>query len=165
MSIAAPWEIHRARVLPEWIDYNGHMNVAYYVLAFDHAFDVLMAEIGIDKAHREERRGTIFALEGHVSYFQELAEGAPLRFTLQLLGCDAKRIHSYFRMYHGEEGFLAASAEWMSSYVNLDSRKTAPFPPDVAAKLQGIWERHGNLPWPEEAGRGLALPAKRRAMA
>ena len=104
------------RVQPEWLDYNDHMNVAFYIRAFDMAFDVFMDWIGMDDAGRAESGGTIFAAEAHVSYLAELRGGAPLRITLQLLEHDAKKMRTYLEMFHQEEGYLAASAEFLSLY-------------------------------------------------
>ncbi len=79
--IAAPLELHHETVRPEWIDYNGHMNVAYYVLAFDLATDSFFDFLGLDEAYRETSGNSTFAVEAHITYQRELAEGDPLRFA------------------------------------------------------------------------------------
>ncbi len=157
MSFDAALELHRTHVRPEWIDYNGHMNVAYYLLAFDQAFDRFMEHIGLTAERRAASGSTIFAVEAHITYGQELLEGAPLVVTLQLLGRQPKKLNTFMRMYHAEAGFQAATVEWMSLHVDLNTRRTAPMPPAVAAEVDALWAAHENLPRPPEAGRGIAL--------
>ncbi|WP_282606476.1 thioesterase family protein [Pelagibius sp. Alg239-R121] len=161
MEIEAPFDQHRAEVLPEWIDYNGHMNVAYYVLAFDQATDAFFDYIGLDEAYRRNTGGSTFAVESFVTYQQEVVQGDPLRFTTQLLAHDSKRLRFFHRMYHATEGHLAATSEWLSLHVDLNIRRVAPMPPALQDRLADIWEKHRNLALPEEAGRsvrGLELP-------
>ena len=76
----APLELHREAVLPEWTDYNGHMNVAFYLLAFDHATDAFFDHLDLGHAYRKRTDCSLFTLEAHVSYAKELNEGDPLRF-------------------------------------------------------------------------------------
>src|SRR3970282_2053830 len=102
---AAPFDVYRNRVRPEWIDHNGHMNMGYYVVVFDLATDEFFRSIGLDEAHRRASRVTTFALEAHVTYHREVREGDPLRFTTLLLGHDAKRLHYFHQMYHAEAAY------------------------------------------------------------
>ena len=162
MAVAAPLDLHRARVRPEWIDDNGHMNVAYYVLAFDRAVDTAYGYLGLDADYRHRTGGTTFAAESHVTYQRELKSGDPIRCTTQILGFDAKRLHHFHRMYHAEEGYLAATCEWLSLHVDLERRRVAPFAPEILSRFAEVMESHAALPWPEEAGRAirrLASPA------
>jgi len=156
--IAAPLELHRDKVRPEWIDYNGHMNVAYYVLAFDYATDALFDYLGLDTAYRERSGNSTFAVEAHVTYRRELTTGDGLRFTTQLLGYDAKRLHFIHHMYHADEGFLAATAEWLSLHVDLTARRVSPFPEEILARLAEVMAAHGSLPAPAEVGRVIKAP-------
>ncbi|RMD62647.1 MAG: thioesterase-like protein [Alphaproteobacteria bacterium] len=162
MSAAAPLELHSEVVRPEWIDYNGHMNVAYYVLAFDHACDAFLDHVGLDAAYRTRTGGTTFAVECHITYQREVAAGDPLRFTTQLLAYDEKRIHHFHCMYHAREGYLAATAEWMSLHVDLTTRRVAPMAPEVQTRLADIYAVHSTLARPPEAGRavGMAPPGR-----
>lgn len=153
-----PFDRHRARVLPEWIDYNGHMNVAYYLLAFDHATDAFLDYLGLDAAHREATGGTTFAADIHLTYQREVREGDPLRFTSLLLGFDEKRIRFINLMYHAEQGFLASTMESLSLYVDLNRRKVAALPGPIQARLGDVLAAHRMLPRPPEAGRVIAKP-------
>ncbi len=161
MGEPAPLELRQGRVRPEWLDYNGHMNVAYYVLAFDHACDDFLDYIGMTDAYRARSGGTTFAAEMHVTYQREVVNGDPLRFTSQLLGFDEKRIHFILHMYHAEQGYLAATSEWMSLYVDLASRRVAAMPVEIASRLAAIHATHKQLPRPPEAGRAMSLTGKR----
>jgi acyl-CoA thioester hydrolase len=160
MTYAAPLQIHQEAVLSEWIDYNGHMNVAYYVLAFDHATDAWFDLLGLGENYVEATNCSIFQLECHVNYFQEVRAGAPLRFELQLLDYDAKRMHYLSRMFHRDEGFLSASCEWMALHVDLAARRSAPMPAATLAKLEEIKTAHAGLERPEQACERIAIVRK-----
>jgi acyl-CoA thioester hydrolase len=157
---AAPLEVHREAVKPEWIDYNGHMNVAYYVLAFDHATDRLfdLFDLGVDYVKRTNN--STFVLETHVTYAQEVHEGDPLRFTAQLLDYDAKRLHYFLQMFHAEEGYLSATSEQIALHVSLDTRRTAPIPAEQLARLSVAMAAHQGLTRPPQAGRVIGIVRK-----
>ena len=142
--------ITEGRVLPEWIDYNDHMNVAYYVLAFDLGVDALWARIGITDEYISTTRGSTFAVDTHVTYQQELKLDEPYVVTMTLLAYDQKRIHQFQRMYHAEKGYLAATAEWMSLHVDLNRRKVTAWPAHVLEELSAIAEEQGNGGEPDE---------------
>ncbi len=160
MGEPAPLELRQGMVRPEWLDANGHMNVAYYVLAFDHACDDFLRTIGMTDAYRARCGGTTFAAEMHVTYQREVVDGDPLRFTSQLLGFDEKRIHFILHMYHAERGYLAATSEWMSLYVDLASRRVTAMPEEISSRLAEIYAIHKQLPRPPEAGRTMGLVRK-----
>ena len=153
-------ELAPSRVRPEWIDYNGHMNVAYYVLAFDKALDNFADRIDIGAAYVKRTNQSIFTLEMHVHYRQEVLEGDPLRFTFQLLDADEKRMHYFIRMYHGEQGYLAATCEQIALHVDLGSRRTAPWPEEPWQALSELKARHAALPRPDEAGSVIGIRRK-----
>lgn len=142
-------------VLPEWIDINGHMNVAYYVLAFDRAVDDLWARLGITDDYIRTARGSTFAVEHHVTWQRELKEGEPYVITSQIIAYDAKRIHQFQRMYHRDEQFLAATGEWMNLHVSLDTRRVSPWPDYTLAQLAAVTAEQGDLPPPPELGQRM----------
>jgi acyl-CoA thioester hydrolase len=156
-GVAAP-HLHRETVRPEWIDYNGHMNVAYYTLLFDHAGDAFVESAGLTAAHRERTGGSIFAVEAHITYARELAEGDPVRVETQLIGLDAKRIHLFQRMLHDGRDELCATYEVMDLYVDLNQRRVAPMPDKLHAAFAALKRRHDALGRPEEAGRAVQSP-------
>jgi len=159
MAIDAPLDLYRDVVRPEWIDHNRHMNMGYYVVVFDLATDEFMRWIGLGEEHRRRHRVTTFCLEAHVSYHREVREGDPLRFTTQLLGYDAKRLHYIHAMYHATDGYLAATNELMSLHVALETRRGATMASGVLARLAEIQAAHAALPRPPQVGRVMGLTA------
>lgn len=160
-DIETPFDRYRDRVRPDWIDHNQHMNMGYYVVVFDLATDEFLSWAGLDRAHRRTAAVTTFCLEAHVTYHQEVRAGDPLRFTTQLLGYDAKRIHYIHLMYHATEGYLSATNELMSLHVSEATRRAAPMAPEILARLGAIQAAHDRLPRPPQAGRRMGLAAGR----
>ena len=154
---AAPLALHRESVDPAWIDYNGHMNLAYYVLAFDHATDAFFDYVGLGETYLKANNCSTFTLEAHVTYDRELMAGDPMRFATQLLDHDAKRLHYMHMMYHAEHGYLASTNELISLHVDMTARRSAPMPPAVLARLNAVAAAHSALPRPEQAGRRISL--------
>jgi acyl-CoA thioester hydrolase len=154
--------LHRERVRAEWIDYNGHLNVAYYTLIFDHAVDAFLEIAGLTADHRAATGGSIFAAEAHITYALELVEGALARVETQLLAFDAKRVHLFQRMYDDATGELAATQEVVDLYVDLNVRRVAEMPAEIADRLDRLKRQHeAAADWPEEAGRAVrGVPAK-----
>lgn len=157
LVLAAPLDIHRSTVLPEWVDWNGHMNVAFYVLAFDQASGAFMRNMGLGRNYVDGKLGMTFVLETHVTYDRELREGAPMRFTTQLLERDAKRVHLYHEMFHAADGYLAATNEVIVMNIDYASRRSASWPVQAGERLELIWDRHKGLPRPAKAGRVMGL--------
>jgi acyl-CoA thioester hydrolase len=151
----------RLPVAPDWIDYNGHMNVGYYVVAFDRASDALLDHLDLGEAYRRRADASVFVVEAHVTYDREVREGDPLLFETILLNADAKRLHFIHRMYHETEGFLAATNEIMGLHVDLNARRSAPFPGEVAAGITAMVEAHSGVERPPQVGRLIGIPAPR----
>lgn len=150
----------RISVQPEWIDYNGHMNVGYYLVAFDRASDALCDHLGCGEDYRRRESGSVFVVEAHVTYDREVREGDPLAFDTQVLDVDEKRLHLIHFMRHADEGFLAATNELMMVHVDMDSRRSAPFPPLVRDRAKALLEAHRNLPRPPQVGRIIGIRRK-----
>lgn len=157
MNKQALLELHTETVQPEWIDYNGHMNVAYYVLAFDHTTDAFLDYIGLGEAYRKVTECSVFILDANVTYDRELKQSDPLRFTTRLLDFDHKRLHYFHCMYHASEDFLAATTELLATHVNRATRRSEPMPEAVIGRLQEIMEMQRALPVPERVGRVLGI--------
>lgn len=145
-------------VRPEWIDVNRHMNVAFYVLAFDLGIDALWDDFGIDDEYIGSGEGSTFGVECHVSYLRELHENDPYVVTTQLLGYDEKRIHQFQRMYHAGDGYLAATAEWMNLHVNLETRRVTPWPARILARIADFSATQAGQQRPAEAGHRMSIP-------
>jgi acyl-CoA thioester hydrolase len=157
----APFVSSAMRVEPQWIDYNNHLNVAYYTLLFDRAVDECFALLGIGEEYVRARRASLFTAEAHIGYRRELGVGEAVRMTLQLLDFDEKRLHYFMEMRHAHEGWLAATSENMSLHVDMSQRRVAAFPDDVLAKLALMKAAHSRLAFPEQAGRRIAMPERR----
>jgi acyl-CoA thioester hydrolase len=167
-SVRAAWEgtvVYSGTVLNEWIDINQHMNVAYYVLAFDLGVDSLWTHFGITDERINDQASSTFAVECHVTWQREMLADAPFVITSQVLAFDAKRIHQFMRMYSAAEGYLAATAEWMNLHVDLDTRRVAPWPDDVLARIDAFSAAQADMPMPEEAGRRMRVKEPARAAA
>ena len=152
-------EVYRGTVLPEWIDVNQHMNVAYYVLAFDYGVDSIWERIGMTDDLRDATGSSTFAVESHVTWQRELALDEPYVITTQVLAFDQKRIHQFMRMYHATEKYLAATCEWMNLHVNLAVRRVAPWPEPVQARIAEFCRTQQDCHWPAEAGSRMQVKA------
>jgi acyl-CoA thioester hydrolase len=162
MDFPAPFAAHTETVRPEWIDYNGHMNVAYYVLVFDHATDALFEALGLGADYRRATGCTLFAVESHILYEREMAPGTPIRVESRVLGIDGKRLHFGHEMFHGTEGWRAATIELMTLHIDLATRRTSPFPADRRDRLDAAALAHARLPAASWVGRRVSLAPVQR---
>ena len=149
------------RVEPQWIDYNGHLNRAYYNVLFDRAVDEVYEVIGIGLSYLKERNHSTFTAEAHVRYLREIHEGDPVRVHFQLLDFDEKRVHYFEELRHADQGFLSATSENITLHVDMAAKKVAPFPAYVMERLAAMKAAHAGLPAPEGVGRRIAMPARR----
>lgn len=150
-------ELIRGTVLPEWIDVNNHMNVAYYILAFDQAVDSLWEKFGITQDYVNVTSSSTFAVECHITWQRELSVDEPYFITSELLAYDEKRIHQFMRMYHAEKHYLASTAEWLNLHVNLDTRRVAPWPDAIRDCIADFVADQDQPVWPDEAGKKMQL--------
>ena len=123
--------IHEGTVKSEWIDMNGHMNVAYYVRAFDLAIDIHWAEIGITSDYIENEQCSTFSVECHITYQNEMKVDEKYRIISNILAYDEKRIHLFQTMFKKGSKETIATAEWMNLHVNLKTRKVCGWPKTV----------------------------------
>ena len=146
---------------PDWIDYNGHMNVAYYIKAFDEALDELYLAMGVDGETIRRTGISTFTAEMHITYQREVREGDRLRISTQLIDFDAKRMHYIQCMYHAADGYLAATDEWLIMCVDLRQRKTIAIPEPQRRFLAAVKRAHADVPLPPEVGRRISLTSGR----
>ncbi len=154
-----PFRSPLAAVKPEWIDYNGHLNMAYYSVLMDESGDAIYPEMGFGPDYLTETGCTTYVVEFHICYLRELHAGARTYCTVQLLGYDAKRMHLYYELFH-EDGWLSATGETLTLHVNQKAEggpKTAPMPPEIQANLAKLMDAHSALPAPPRAGRRISL--------
>jgi acyl-CoA thioester hydrolase len=157
----APFVSSLMRVEPQWIDYNGHLNMAYYNVLFDRAVDEVYELLGIGPSYLKAHNHSTFTAEAHVRYLRELHDNDPVRVTFQLIDYDTKRIHYFERLVHAEEGWLSATSENMTLHVDMAAKKTAPFPDQVMRALAVMKAAHAQLPVPVGVGRRIAMPGQK----
>ncbi|MBB1091729.1 thioesterase family protein [Rhodopseudomonas palustris] len=165
VAAPAPFVSSVMQIEPGWIDYNGHLNMAYYNVLFDRGVDQLWLELGIGADYLSERGGSTFTAECHVRYLREIHLGDPVKVAVYIIAADEKRIHTFEELRHAEDGWLSATSENMSMHVDMGSRKVAPFPPDIRARIERVAEAHRASPRPEGIGRHIAMPSKRAVTA
>src|SRR5262245_32493309 len=153
--------LHRATVIPAWVDYNNHLNDGYYTVIFSDATTALMAYIGLGPAERQATNHTLFTLEMHTNYLLEVKGGAEVRVDTQLLAHDAKRLHIFHTMHRGNEAEVVATNEQMLMSIDMSGPKGAPWLPPVLGKIDAIWQSHKDLPRHKNAGRSIGLPPKK----
>ncbi|MCG6951843.1 MAG: thioesterase family protein [Betaproteobacteria bacterium] len=156
-EIPVPFAEARAVVRPEWIDYNGHMNVGYFSVVFDVAADAFLEFLGFTQAFRSQYGSTTFALEQHLNFLREVNEGDTLRFEARLLDFDAKRFHFYQEMFRVGDHRPAASCEGLSAHVSTATRRTAPMPQALLERLAAIKQAHAALARPWQIGHVLSV--------
>ena len=159
MSIPAPYISKPMDIEKDWIDYNGHLNMAYYNVLFDRCSDEAFAAMGMGLDYVKERRLTIYTAEVHVCYVQELHLEHKVVVSFQLIDQDDKRLRAYQEIRH-VDGWLAATSETLSLHVDMSGPKVAPFPADVQAKVEAMRAAHSALPMPERAGRSIGIRRK-----
>jgi acyl-CoA thioester hydrolase len=156
-AIPAPFVSSVMRVEPQWIDYNGHLNMAYYNVLFDRAVDETYEMLGIGLDYLKRTNHSTFTAEVHVRYLREIHEGDPVRVEFQLLDYDAKRIHYFETLRHAEQGWVSATSENMTLHVDMGAKKVVPFPDDVLKRLAAMKAAHAALPLPDGVGRRIAM--------
>ena len=159
----APFVSSAMRVEPAWIDYNGHMNMAFYHVLFDRAVEEGFGLVGLGQDYAEERKASFFVAEIHTLYKRELKANDTVRVTLQLIDYDEKRIHYYMEIRHAAEGWVAATTEGLSLHVDMESRKVSPFPDEIAANLAVMKAAHARLKKPQALGRIIGIPGRLEA--
>lgn len=150
-------DVYKGHVVKDWIDVNNHMNVAYYVLAFDLGVDALWSGFGITDEYIQTKNWSTFAVESHVTYKRELKLDDPFIITSQVIAYDAKRVHQFQRMYHADEGFLAATAEWMNLHVDLALRRVTPWPDPILENIYRFVEQQGSMAPPQDLGHTMKI--------
>ncbi|PCI51518.1 MAG: thioesterase [Alphaproteobacteria bacterium] len=153
-----------ATIKEEWIDFNGHMNMAYYILLFDQALTNFLESLDLGLRYVRENGKSLFALENHVTYQDELKQGDPVRIHFQLLDVDSKFIHYFMRLFHKDSPTLSATMEQISLHVNMKTRMPSRFLKQNMDELLALLDQHDKLEKPRETGRTIAIrrPVKKQ---
>lgn len=144
-------------VLAEWIDYNSHMNLAYYVLAFDRALDYVLDMLEIGPQYVERGEGSCFVLQNHLHYLHELKQDEVFSTEFQMIDLDSKRIHYFLSMRNNGDGTIAATAEQITLHVDLQTRRPTALPAAALRRLETMLESHRQLPRPRQLGAPIGI--------
>jgi len=154
--------IFKTIIKPEWLDYNKHMNVAYYVLVFDLAGEVLVNQLGMGEAYSVETGISWMVLENHITYNAEVNQDDEVEVIVQLIDYDEKRLHLYFEMYQTkDQRYLASTLEQMFMCVDLNTRRSAVFPKDIHQKIITLFDSQSTLKPSENLGRIIGIKRKK----
>ena len=149
--------LHRARVVPDWIDYNGHASESTYLRVAGQATDLLLGLVGIDEEYLRDH-GSFYTVETHLRHLGQAAEGDLIEVVTQVLGADEKRLHVCHRVVRGDE--TLAIAEQMLLHVDAATGRAGPAAAEVLAAVRRLADGHAELPWPEGMGRRIEMPAR-----
>jgi acyl-CoA thioester hydrolase len=159
MPTPAPFVSQVMEIHKDWIDYNGHLNMAYYNVLFDRCADEAFELMGFGPNYARERRLTTYTAEVHICYVRELHLDHKVTATLQILDHDEKRIRFFQELRH-VDGWLAATSENLMLHVDMAGPKVAPFPADIMERVRAMANAHAALPVPERAGRAIGIRRK-----
>jgi acyl-CoA thioester hydrolase len=120
-------------VLDEWIDYNGHLSEPYYVLVLGHATDEVMDTVGLGPAYRERTGASLFTVEAHVRYLDQVGPGEQLEARSWVIGATRKLLWIWHELW--ADGKLRATEEILGVHVDTGAGSSSPFPDDVAARI------------------------------
>jgi carnitine 3-dehydrogenase / betainyl-CoA thioesterase len=157
-DLSRPLRLHTARVLPEWVDYNGHAHESRYLQVFGDASDALLRYIGIDAAQLAAG-ASYYTVETHLSHLREASAGDHMHVTTQVLGFDDKRLHLFHELCRSSDDVLLATAEQMFVHVDTGEGRARPAHPEILARIARLASAHATLPTPERAGRAIGIRA------
>ncbi len=154
----SPPVLLETQVRAEWIDYNGHMNVAYYALLFDQALEAFLDSAGLGLDYVQSAKKSMFALESHITYQHELTLNNKVHITFQLLDMDNKFIHYFMRLYNSADNTLSATMEQISMHVDMADRRSVRFASPQLDSLRNVYEDHtGRYENPWEMGKSIGI--------
>ena len=140
-----PLDLYRTSVKPEWIDYNGHMNEAYYVLVFGFTTDAFLDRIGMDSAYRDRTHTSLYTIEGHIAYLQEVPLGTNLAVATILVAADAKRVHLFHEMRREGDGARLATYELLALHVDQTGPRVTAMPAAILDRVTELAGRQASL--------------------
>ncbi|WP_060512234.1 thioesterase family protein [Pseudomonas sp. NBRC 111124] len=149
---------YRTPVQEAWVDYNGHLRDAFYLLIFSYATDALMERIGLDEGSRGQSGNSLFTLEAHINYLHEVKLGTEVWVQTQIVGFDRKRLHVYHSLHRAGFDEVLSASEQMLLHVDLAGPSSAPFNDISRRLLQELLEQGRDLTPPEYVGRRMQLP-------
>src|SRR5215207_1321652 len=159
-DLSPPLRLHRARVLAEWVDYNGHAHESRYLQVFGDTTDALLGYVGVEAAYLAAG-GSYYTVETHLSHLGEASAGDSLDVTTRVLGFDDKRLHLFHELHRSGDDVLLATAEQMLLHVDTRAGRARPARPEILPRIATLAAAHAVLPKPERAGRAIGIAAPR----
>lgn len=147
-------------VRPEWIDYNGHMNIAFYVKALDEALDDIFDRLGCGATYRESQQSSTMTLELHINYIREIFEGDRYSIEFLVLQVWPKRVQVFCTMRREDGGDVSATFELMITHVSMTERRSSPFPDWLRQDFEVLARAHAPIEHPPQVGRAVGMPVK-----
>lgn len=157
LGIPVPFVSTPISLEPGWLDLNGHLNMAYYLVVSERGLDHAWSAMGIGWEYARETGLSTFTAEAHVRYLRELRGDADALVTFQVLDVDDKRLHGVSEVRNAEDGTVAATTEQVWLHVDLTARRVTPWPSHVRDQLEQWRAAHAALAVPEWAGRGIRI--------
>ena len=155
---STPIILPEQEVLNEWLDYNGHMNVAYYTLAFDKSLDIFLEDLlGIGESHAYKNNQGPFVVQAHYHYLNEMRLNEKFHVRLFVVDCDKNKMHLCMEIYSLSQEKVIAVVEQVLINVNLKLRKSEPYPPWAIEKLIKLKNTHKNASLPSAFGKSIGL--------
>ena len=153
-----PIILSEKRVLKDWIDYNGHMNVAFYTLAFDNSLDEFLENtLGIGETHASHNQQGPFVLQAHYHYLKEMSLDEKFNVRLLVVDCDEKRMHLCLDIFSVKQKKIIAVSETVLINVNLAIRKTEKYPTWALKRLEDLKNTHAHSNFPSVLGKPIGL--------
>lgn len=146
---------YQTAVREEWVDYNGHLRDAFYLLIFSYATDAFMQHIGVQPPRDNH---SLFTLECHLNFLHEVKLGAEVEVSTRVLAHDRKRVQVYHSLHRRGQRKVLAASEQMLLHVDLAGPKSVPFGERTALALADLLDSQQGWPPAEYAGRRIALP-------
>ena len=151
-------KLSNQEVKADWIDYNGHMNVAYYALAFDNLMDeMLIQHLGIDPDFVKRERMGPFALQSNFTYLAEMHLGDKFYGSVRILDYDHKKMHLFATLHHCKDDLLSATWEGLSINVDHNSRRSTPYPAEILERIENLHDTMKNQPIPDQVGKTINI--------
>ena len=155
---STPIILPEQEVLNEWLDYNGHMNVAYYTLAFDKSLDIFLEDfLGIGETHAYKNNQGPFVVQAHYHYLNEMRLNEKFHVRLFVVDCDKNKMHLCMEIYSLFQEKVIAVVEQVLLNVNLKLRKSEPYPPWAFERLIKLKNTHKNASLPSAFGKSIGL--------
>ena len=132
------------KVLSKWVDYNNHLNMAYYIVIFDEAWEVMLAKIKMGAHSAKTSKRSTMVVETHTQYINEVKENEEVDIMLTFFDHDKKRLHLKLEMIEKKSKKLSASMEWISLYIDLNVRKVTEFEKDKIEIMDDFIHKNKN---------------------